>query len=62
LQQLPHSAVLLCYPAPGGRRVVLADANPAIMALPSATLALLPDPASARPGVAQHAELPSFPA
>jgi hypothetical protein len=39
LQQLPPSAVLLCYPAPGGRQVVLADANPAIMTLPTATLA-----------------------
>lgn len=39
LQQLPQSAVLLCYPAAGGRQVVLADANPAIIALPSATLA-----------------------
>jgi hypothetical protein len=39
LQQLPHTAVLLCYPAPGGRQVVLADANPAIMTLPTATLA-----------------------
>ncbi len=37
LQHLPHSAVLLCYPAPGGRQVVLADANPAIMALPTAS-------------------------
>jgi hypothetical protein len=42
LQQLPQSAVLLCYPAPGGRQVLLADANPAIMALPSATLAARP--------------------
>ncbi|HUD80194.1 MAG TPA: hypothetical protein VMR00_20310 [Streptosporangiaceae bacterium] len=42
LQQLPQSAVLLCYPAPGGRRVVLADANPAILTLPTATLASLP--------------------
>jgi hypothetical protein len=39
LQQLPHTAVLLCYPAPGGRQVVLADANPAIMTLPTASLA-----------------------
>ncbi|HSR83960.1 MAG TPA: hypothetical protein VLM11_07240 [Streptosporangiaceae bacterium] len=39
LQQLPQSAVLICYPASQGRRVVLADANPAIMALPTATLA-----------------------
>jgi hypothetical protein len=42
LQQLPPSAVLLCYPTPGGRQVVLADANPAIMALPTATLASPP--------------------
>jgi hypothetical protein len=46
LQQLPQSAVLLCYPAPGGRQVVLADANPAIMTLPTATLALRTKPAS----------------
>jgi hypothetical protein len=38
LQQLPQSALLLCYPAPEGRQVLLADANPAIMALPTATL------------------------
>lgn len=38
LQQLPPSAVLVCYPAQGGRQVVLADANPAIMTLPTATL------------------------
>jgi hypothetical protein len=44
LQQLPQSAVLLCYPAPGGRQVVLADANPAIMTLPTATLALRTEP------------------
>lgn len=44
LQQLPHSAVVLCYPAPGGRQVVLADANPAIMTLPTATLSV-PGPA-----------------
>ena len=42
LQQLPQSAVLLCYAAPGGRQVVLADANPAIMGLPTATLARRP--------------------
>ena len=40
LQQLPPSAVLLWYPAPGGHQVVLADANPAIITLPTATLAL----------------------
>ncbi len=48
LQQLPQSAVLLCYPAAGERQIVLADANPAIMALPDATLAS--PPATARPG------------
>ena len=42
LQRLPPSAVVLCYPSPG-RRVLLADANPAIMALPTATLAAAPD-------------------
>jgi len=51
LQQLPQSAVLLSYPTTGGRRVVLADANPAIMTLPTATLAVRTDPASPRPGV-----------
>jgi hypothetical protein len=39
LQQLPPSAILVCYPGPGGRQVVLADANPAIIGLPTATLA-----------------------
>jgi hypothetical protein len=61
LQQLPQSAVLLSYPAAGGRRVVLADANPAIMTLPTATLARGPDPASLRPGRAHEAPLLSFP-
>jgi hypothetical protein len=39
LQHLPQTAVVLCQDGPGGRQVVLADANPAIMALPTATLA-----------------------
>jgi hypothetical protein len=60
LQQLPQSAVLLSYPAAGGRRVVLADANPAIMTLPTATLALGPDPASLRPGITRDVPLQSF--
>jgi len=42
LQQLPQSAVLLSYPTPGRRQVLLADANPAIMGLPTATLATWP--------------------
>jgi hypothetical protein len=44
LQRLPQSAVLLCYSGPGSRQVLLADANPAIMALPTATLARRPAP------------------
>ena len=48
LQQLPHSAVLLTYAGPGGRRVVLADVNPAIIKLPTATLISL-DESRARP-------------
>ena len=41
LQQLPPSAMLVTYSAPGGRQVVAVDANPAIMSLPTATLASL---------------------
>jgi hypothetical protein len=41
LQQLPPSAVIVSYASPRGRQVVLADANPAILALPTvSTLAL----------------------
>jgi hypothetical protein len=43
LQQLPPSAMIVCYAGPEGRRVVLADANPGIMTLPTATLASLDD-------------------
>jgi hypothetical protein len=39
LQHLPQTAVVLCRDGPGGREVILADANPAIMTLPTATLA-----------------------
>jgi hypothetical protein len=38
LQQLPPSAVIVSYASPAGRRVVLADANPGILGLPTATL------------------------
>ena len=58
LQQLPQSAVLLCYPAPGGRQVVLADANPAIMTLPTATLALSTGRGRQEPGLSDR---PSWP-
>jgi hypothetical protein len=39
LQQLPPSAVIITHAGRDGRRVVFADANPGIMALPTATLA-----------------------
>ena len=38
LQQLPPSAVIVSYASPEGRQVVLADANPAIIALRTSTL------------------------
>jgi hypothetical protein len=38
LQQLPPSAVIVTYASPEGRQVVLADANPGIMTLRTATL------------------------
>jgi hypothetical protein len=38
LQQLPPSAMIITYASDEGRRVVLADANPAIIALPTSTL------------------------
>jgi hypothetical protein len=43
LQRLPVTAMIVSYAAPGGRRVLLADANPAIGALPVATLTSLPE-------------------
>jgi hypothetical protein len=47
LQRLPVTAMIVSYGAGAGRRVLLADANPAIGALPVATLAPLADPAAA---------------
>lgn len=38
LQQLPPSAMIITYAAKQGRRVVMADINPAILALPTATM------------------------
>ena len=43
LQRLPVTAMIVSYAAPGGRRVLLADVNPAIGALPVATLTSLPE-------------------
>ena len=38
LQRLPPSALIISHAGADGRRIVLADANPAIIALPTATL------------------------
>jgi hypothetical protein len=43
LQQLPVTAMIVSYAAPGGRRVLLADANPAIGALRVSTLTSVPE-------------------
>jgi hypothetical protein len=45
LQRLPVTAMIVSHGAGPGRRVLLADANPAIGALPVATLTPLADPA-----------------
>ena len=44
LQHLPQTAVMICQRGPAGRQATLADANPAIMTLPTATLAHRPAP------------------
>ena len=49
LQQLPPSAVIVSYASPEGRQVVLADANPAILGLPTASVLSLDE---ARPAPA----------
>jgi len=53
LQQLPASAMIVTYAGPGGRQVVLADANPGISGLGAATLQTLEEyrslPATAAP-------------
>jgi hypothetical protein len=41
LQQLPPSAVIISSASRGGRRIVMADANPGIIGLPTATLLTL---------------------
>ena len=53
LQHLPQTAVVVCRAGPGGREVLLADANPAIMTLPTATLATMPDVPASRPDPAR---------
>jgi hypothetical protein len=53
LQQLPASAMIVTYAGPGGRQVILADANPGIGGLGAATLMTLEEfrslPAAAVP-------------
>ena len=61
LQHLPQTAVVLCQDGPSGREVVLADANPAIMTLPGATLARGPGasgPGAGGPGSSGRAAPP----
>jgi hypothetical protein len=55
LQQLPASAMIITYAGPAGRRVVMADANPGIGGLSTATRLTLEEYRSlptARPGAA----------
>ena len=49
LQQLPPSAMIVSYASAAGRRVVFADANPGLLALPTATLASLDEARSGSP-------------
>ncbi|HEY0935186.1 MAG TPA: hypothetical protein VGD91_15760, partial [Trebonia sp.] len=52
LQRLPATAMIVSYGDGAGRHVLLADANPAIGALPAATLAPLTAAPPAGPGLA----------
>ncbi|GLY74738.1 hypothetical protein [Actinoallomurus sp. CA-142502] len=38
LQQLPPTAMIFTHPEPSGRRIILVDANPGIMTLPTANI------------------------
>ena len=71
LQQLPPSGLIVSYASAAGRRVVFADANPAILTLPTATLSSLAEagaPGTGAPGTdvlgaaALGASAPSGPA
>jgi hypothetical protein len=57
LQQLPASAMIITYAGPGGRRVVLADANPGISGLRAATWLTLEEFRS-RPAAPQPRPVP----
>jgi hypothetical protein len=63
LQQLPPSAVIISSASRGGRRVVFADANPAIIGLPTTTLLTLDEARKAPdPRAASGQRLPGTPA
>ena len=62
LQQLPPSAVIVSYASAGGRQVVLADANPAILVLPTVSALSLDEArqaAAAGPGASSAGEPPA---
>jgi hypothetical protein len=50
LQRLPASAMIVSYPGPAGREVVLADVNPGIGGLSSATMRTLGESRTGPPG------------
>jgi hypothetical protein len=52
---LPPSAVIVSYASPEGRQVVLADANPAILALPTVSALSLEEAGEAQAGSAAQA-------
>jgi len=58
LQQLPPSAAVISYASRAGRQVVLADANPAILTLPTATASSLAETRRARTERAEPARQP----
>jgi hypothetical protein len=58
LQQLPPSAAVISYASRAGRQVVLADANPAILTLPTATMNSLAEARHARPEREEPARQP----
>jgi hypothetical protein len=61
LQQLPPSAVIITSASRGGRRVVLADANPAIIGLPSASMLTLDEARSAPETPLAQPQAPAVP-
>jgi hypothetical protein len=58
LQQLPPSAMIVTYAGPGGRQVVLADANPGIGGLGAATAQTLEEFRSLRAATPQPRPVP----